>query len=196
MDRNQAKEFYPILQAFAEGKAIECRTKPSALSKSWQGMNDWTEIKEIGYWDNIEYRIKPEPKYRPFKDAKECWQEMQKHQPFGWVKYADKYISISAIDSNNDYETDFDDYTFADGTPFGVKVEQLMYRPITMYQIVCDRCGEVFGGTDTCSALFSNKEVDIGDYSDWEMIDGKHYCPDCYEVEVIDGVYNIKAKQI
>lgn len=48
MDRNQAKEFYPILQAFAEGKAIECRTKPSALSKSWQGMNDWTEIKEIG----------------------------------------------------------------------------------------------------------------------------------------------------
>lgn len=52
-----------------------------------------------------------------------------------------------------------------------------MYRPITMYQIVCDRCGGVFGGTDTCSALFSNKEVDIGDYSDWEMIDGKHYCP-------------------
>lgn len=46
-------------------------------------MNDWTEIKEIGYCDNIEYRIKPEPKYRPFKDAKECWQEMQKHQPFG-----------------------------------------------------------------------------------------------------------------
>lgn len=43
MDRNQAKEFYPILQAFAEGKVIECRTKPSALSKSWQDMNEWTE---------------------------------------------------------------------------------------------------------------------------------------------------------
>lgn len=41
----------------------------------------------------------------------------------------------------------------------------------------------------------ANKEVDIGDYSDWEMIDGKHYCPDCYEVEVIDGVYNVKAKE-
>lgn len=54
-----------------------------------------------------------------------------------------------------------------------------MYRPIEMYQIVCDRCGE----------------VDIGDYSDWEMIDGKHYCPDCYEVEIIDGVYNVKAKE-
>ena len=207
MDRNQAKEFYPFLQAFAEGKAIECRTKPSALSKSWQGMNDWTEIKEIGYWDNIEYRIKPEPKYRPFKDAEECWAEMQKHQPFGWVKdrNGSKFV-IENVDSRGfvevyddgtcSFKEVFENRTFADGTPFGVKVEQLMYRPITMYQIVCDRCGEVFGGTDTCSALFSNKEVDIGDYSDWEMIDGKHYCPDCYEVEVIDGVYNIKAKQI
>lgn len=30
MNRNQAKEFYPILQAYAEGRVIECRTKPSA----------------------------------------------------------------------------------------------------------------------------------------------------------------------
>ena len=65
MNRNQAKKFYPILQAFAEGEAIECRTKPSALSKSWQDMNDWTEMKEIEFWNNTEYRIKPEPKYRP-----------------------------------------------------------------------------------------------------------------------------------
>lgn len=26
MNRNQAKEFYPIMQAFAEGRVIECRT--------------------------------------------------------------------------------------------------------------------------------------------------------------------------
>lgn len=63
------------------------------------------------------------------------------------------------------------------------------------YLKACQYALESFGGTDTCSALFSNKEVDIGDYSDWEMIDGKHYCPDCYEVEVIDGVYNVKAKE-
>lgn len=58
MDRNQAKEFYPILQAYAEGRVIECRTKPSALRKSWQDMNEWTEMKELEYWNNIEYRIK------------------------------------------------------------------------------------------------------------------------------------------
>lgn len=128
MNRNQAKEFYPFLRAFAEGKIIETRRKPTAdnngvTKDGWFEFNDWTEMKELEYWVNVDYRIKPEPKYRPFKDAKECWAEMQKHQPFGWVKYADKYISISAIDSNNDYEIDFDDYTFADDTPFGVKVE-------------------------------------------------------------------------
>ena len=127
MDRNQAKEFYPILQAFAEGMVIECRTKPSAIEDE-NVPNEWAEIKVIEFNGNKEYRIKPnlepESEYRPFKDAKECWQEMQKHQPFGWVKYANKYISISAIDSNNDYETDFDDYTFADSTPFGVKIEE------------------------------------------------------------------------
>lgn len=139
MDRNQAKEFYPIMQAFAEGKVIECRTKPSALSKSWQDMNEWTEMKDITYWSNIEYRIKPdskaEAKYRPFANVEECWAEMQKHQPFGWVK--DRNGSKSIIENidyrgclsiNDDgicnfYET-FENYTFADGTPFGVKVEK------------------------------------------------------------------------
>ena len=82
MDRNQAKEFFPIIQAFAEGRVIECRTKPSAVSKSWQDMNEWTEMKEIEFWNNTEYRVKP--KYRPFKDTEECWNEM--HQPIGWTK--------------------------------------------------------------------------------------------------------------
>lgn len=57
MDRNQAKEFYPILQAFAEGKVIECRTKPSTV-KGTDVPNDWTEMKEIEFWNNTEYRIK------------------------------------------------------------------------------------------------------------------------------------------
>lgn len=137
MDRNQAKEFYPILQVFAEGKVIECRTKPSAV-KGISVPNDWTEIKEIGYWDNIEYRIKPEPKYRPFKDAEECWQEMLKHQPFGVVK--DKYFAnyqthraFTCLVTNGchfrgyedeTFENSFKNWLFADGTPFGVKVEK------------------------------------------------------------------------
>ena len=136
MDRNQAKEFYPILQAFAEGRVIECRTKPSAI-KGTDVPNDWTEMKEIEYWNNTEYRIKPEVKFRPFNNAEECWAEMQKHQPFGWIKCKEGYFNIVYVDdyyvgladkdnssillaSKNSYQ----DNTFVDGTPFGIKDEE------------------------------------------------------------------------
>ena len=134
MTREESKAFYPILQAFAEGKVIECRTKPSALSKSWQDMNEWTEMKEIEFWNNTEYRVKSEPKYRPFNNAEECWLEMQKHQPFGWVKWNDVRYNIYEVSSisvclingnceNMDFAYAYQKLTFADGTPFGVKVE-------------------------------------------------------------------------
>ena len=134
MDRNQAKEFYPILQAFAEGKVIEFKTKPGTISTSIP--NEWTEMEEIRFWSNVEYRIKPEPKYRPFKDAEECWQEMLKHQPFGWIKgKEDEYHTfITTVDNNNEMSLSgnsgwsfigiMNNYTFADGTPFGMKEEE------------------------------------------------------------------------
>lgn len=133
MTKEEAKEFYPILQAFAEGKAIECRTKPGTISTSIP--NEWTEMKEIGFWNDIEYRIKPEPKYRPFKNAEECWQEMQKHQPFGWVKckedgslglitliISEENIFINGVGCNS--ERTMRGFTFADGTPFGILEEE------------------------------------------------------------------------
>ena len=133
MDRNQSKEFYPILQAFAEGRVIECRTKPSLIEGS-DVPNDWTEMKEIEFWNNIEYRIKPEPIYRPFANAEECWKEMQKHQPFGWVKstlFKDlalvKRVTTLYVEINRDiidYKDALEKFTFADDTNFGVKVEE------------------------------------------------------------------------
>lgn len=138
MDRNQAKEFFPIMQAFAEGRVIECRTKPSAVEGT-DVPNEWTEMKEIEFWRNIEYRIKPDSKakakYRPFANAEECWNEMQKHQPFGWVKdnetqsffvckaFGNLLFSIGIEDKPYNYNEVLRDYTFADGTPFGIKVE-------------------------------------------------------------------------
>lgn len=125
MDRNQAKEFYPILQAFAEGRVIECRTKPSTV-KGTSVPNNWTEMTEIEFLNNTEYRIKPESKYRPFKDTKECWQEMQKHQPFGWMIPIgiNQKINLTVIGNGCDLEALFKKFTFADGTPFGMKVEE------------------------------------------------------------------------
>ena len=135
MTREEVKEILPVLQAFSEGKVIECRTKLSFI-EGLDVTNDWTEMKEIEFRNNTEYRIKPEPTYRPFKDAEECWQEMQKHQPFGFVKFKDTesgYYMLTGIsigvgvginDSLFSYDRVFDDYTFADGLPFGVKVEE------------------------------------------------------------------------
>lgn len=138
MDRNQAKEFYPILQAYAEGKVIECRTKPSAIEGT-DVPNEWQEMKVIEFWGNIEYRIKSEPKYRPFKNAEECWQEMLKHQPFGWLTSQNGEVKSLIIsiddeglvigDRNNGVmgfvtATDLFKIKFADGIPFGVKEEE------------------------------------------------------------------------
>lgn len=136
MDRNKAKEFYPILQAYAEGKVIETRTDPSTLKRK-DTPNDWTEMKEIEYWNNTEYRIKPEVKFRPFANVEECWTEMKKHQPFGWVSGDNLFyniVSVSNIDVSManvsgdivilNFSDVMEDYTFADGATFGVKIEE------------------------------------------------------------------------
>ena len=126
MNRNQAKALLPIIQAYAEGKAIESRCIKGDTSL-------WYDDKDPSFDDDFEYRIKQEPKFRPFKDAEECWQEMQKHQPFGWVKstlFKDldlvKRVTTLYVEINRDiidYKDALEKFTFADGTPFGVKLE-------------------------------------------------------------------------
>ena len=127
MNRNQAKALLPIIQAYAEGKAIESRCIKGDKSL-------WYDDKDPSFDDDFEYRIKQEPKFRPFKDAEECWQEMQKHQPFGWVKstlFKDlalvNRVTTLYVEINRDiidYKDAFEKFTFADDTNFGVKVEK------------------------------------------------------------------------
>jgi hypothetical protein len=126
MTRKEAKKMLPILVAFAEGKAIESRCVKGDKSL-------WYDDEDPSFDDDFEYRIKPESEYRPFKDAEECWAEMLKHEPFGWVKTKDKGIRLCMSGLNqksaftqvgHKYDEAFDEFTFADGTPFGVKVEE------------------------------------------------------------------------
>ena len=133
MTREEAKELLPILQAFTEGKTIEYR--------EYDG--EWKEAHTPIWSSRLFYRIKPESKYRPFKTQEECWEEMLKHQPFGWVKYKETgtYIMISTIYSTTtdhllhvtnpqevsidcceySFSGTFDNFCFADDTPFGIK---------------------------------------------------------------------------
>ena len=127
MNRNKAKALLPIIQAYAEGKAIESRCIKGDKSL-------WYDDEDPSFDDDLEYRIKLEPRYRPFKDAEECWQEMQKHKPFGWVKstlFKDfalvKRVTTLYVEINRDiidYKDALEKFTFADDNNFGVKVEE------------------------------------------------------------------------
>lgn len=120
MDRNQAKVLLPIIQAYAEGKTIQVIDTTDQCG-TWKDVSDFKINTDFKL-----YRIKSETTYRPFKNAEECWQEMQKHQPFGWVISigVNQKINLKVIGDCCDLETNFKEFTFADGTPFGVKVEE------------------------------------------------------------------------
>lgn len=140
MTREEAKQLLPIIQAFADGKTIQ------------DYINDTWKDKECTFFGELSQSpIKPQPKYRPFKSQEECWKEMLKHQPFGWVysKNESCYYCIISVDENKielspteqscpveppkeyylqnsyfDFVTVLEDYeyTFADGIPFGIKL--------------------------------------------------------------------------
>ena len=130
MTREEAKKLFPIIQAFAEGKAIESRYIKGDKSL-------WYDDEDPSFDNDLEYRIKPEQKYRPFANAEECWTEMLKHQPFGWITcqcaffhvihIEDKLISYGSACGtilHSEFDYALKEFTFVDGTPFGVKVEE------------------------------------------------------------------------
>ena len=91
---------------------------------------DQSDGKEL---EVVDIMMEKNSKYRPFKNKEECWQEMQKHQPFAWVKekHSDRYSLITEVNGLSIKVKEgclFTDsvkyYTFADGTPFGVKMEE------------------------------------------------------------------------
>ena len=124
MTREEAKELLPIIKAFAEGKIIE-------LYDMHLG---WIEVSNPTFKiPPANYRIKPEQKYRPFKTKEECWAEMHNHADFGWVLRSGVYLHILSLYKDALYiqeenyaiyfDNAFNELTFTDGTPFGVKEE-------------------------------------------------------------------------
>ena len=125
MTREEIKKMLPILQAFVDGKTIESRCIKGDKSL-------WYDDEDPSFDNDLEYRINPEPRYRPFKGAEECWNEMQKHQPFGWVNYNGYRANIAAVMGsaitfvNNKgytlfFQQAFEGCTFIDKQPFGIK---------------------------------------------------------------------------
>ena len=127
MDKERTKDLIKVMKAFLEGETVEQRV---VISDNYQ--TGWfTHTGDNWNTNKFEYRIKPKPQYRPFKNREECWAEMKNHQPFGWVKINNDYECIVDLRTrdelfiNRHYYTWNDAYkeiTFADGTPFGIKV--------------------------------------------------------------------------
>ena len=136
MTREEAKRRVELYSALADGKTIQVQNPNGG---------EWFDVK-IGTLrsisEELNYRIKPEPKYRPFKSQEECWNEMLKHQPFGWVKSkkSGHHFSIGSVLWDKEFDdvfvtfacdgmlgrsskSMFEDFTFDDGTPFGIREE-------------------------------------------------------------------------
>lgn len=136
MNRKEIAELMPIIQAFLEGRKIERKTRSWEFNKGWRDETQWEETEELICRDTFVYRIKPEPKYRPFANAEECLKEMQKHTPFGLIKknVSGAFYCIGSFDIKNiyigttlgihSYADSLENFTFVDDTPFGVKVEE------------------------------------------------------------------------
>ena len=128
MTREEANELLPVIQAFAEGEIIQYKNF----------LDEWEDIKENEGLSFIcppsDYRIKPQPKYRPFKSQEECRNEMHKHPDFGWVIAKDSkimyhiyVIGIGYVLMDNmsiSFPETFAEYEFTDGTPFGINKEE------------------------------------------------------------------------
>lgn len=131
MKRENVQKNIGIISAFADGKTIQILNE----------RGEWVDLTEreglpIGILEEEpnNFRTKPELKYRPFKDAEECWTEMLKHQPFGYTydrlnDIRDCITKVATTGVSYDSPTVmsfaeiFGRFVFADGVPFGMKVE-------------------------------------------------------------------------
>lgn len=134
MDREEARRRAETMIAFANGSDVQFY---NGVTKQWEDIRPECVLFE----STAEYRVKPEPKCRPFKTQEECWNEMLKHQPFGYLRYMEvnKIVQITGMEtaSNGELRIDlsinrhmyyttiglFEVYTFTDGAPFGIKEE-------------------------------------------------------------------------
>ena len=131
MTREEAKEMLPIIQAWADGKTVDWYDEDIG----WRASGFTLDFDKNPKYFRI--KSEPESKYRPFKSQEECFDEMMKHQPFGWFRSTcNKNLSnIVGIDDNGmkitnilykskvTYDSAFTFLKFVDGTPFGIKEE-------------------------------------------------------------------------
>ena len=159
MTREEARTFLSGTKVYVEGKSKEIQEKLFSLGYDWIDKRKQVQYEEkpflfirkdslISHSEDVVYfkkesterelsadkilSIEVKEPYRPFRTQEECWEEMQKHQPFGWIKNNDGYIFNilamlkTSVKLNECYKNNcelFKGYKFIDSTPFGIKEE-------------------------------------------------------------------------
>ena len=64
-----------------------------------------------------------------------------------------------------------------------------MIKEVTYYDIICDCCGKSL--TEESETCYPDKDsaLMVAEQSEWQKIGGKHYCPDCYELDEVTDEY-------
>lgn len=120
------EEIIAVVSAKMEGKTIQICSKISGTWRDCASDPEWN-------FSEFNYRVKMEPRYRPFKSADEVMAAIKKHGD--WVKREGRHIRITEYDDEfvwrgsqtigSTYMWAFDNLIFAnDGTPFGKLVEE------------------------------------------------------------------------
>lgn len=167
MTQKEIRKFLDNTKVYVNGKSKEIQEKLFSFGYKWS--NGPTEVQctekpflfiydngYISYTSDMSYFVMhqnreitadeilslelTEPSCRPFKDKEECWKEMLKHEPFGWLKskisgnfahlgcicqFGERVNVTWSTNEKEWFEASFvyGNYTFADGTPFGIKEE-------------------------------------------------------------------------
>lgn len=168
MTKEEIRKFLDNTKVYVNGKSKEIQEKLFSFGYKWKFTNS-TEVHNteepflfiysdgyISYTSDMSYFVMhqnreifadeilsleiTEPSYRPFKSQEECFEEMQKHIPLGWLKAKQNgcFLCIGKVSFSQEHEnvliafstselllrscvSVFEEYTFADGTPFGIK---------------------------------------------------------------------------
>lgn len=129
MTVEKTKEYNSILQAFIDGKELEWRAK---------GTSSWNRVCNPS-WDfsTVEYRIREEPKLRPYDNQEEFLKARKEHGPYLYWKNGyldtpvrivpegivllDHYKSLSAKATTDIFFwSNLLEYKWQDGTPCGI----------------------------------------------------------------------------
>lgn len=123
-----------VMQAYERGEQIEMHALDAFNDDVWDDIS-----MPLWNWAEIEYRVKPKPKYRPYKDAKEFLNAQEKHGMwlksntpnvyFMPVRIVNEEVTICMVNINGDFrphkmtfETLLEEYRWKDNQKCGVKL--------------------------------------------------------------------------